>query len=66
MFDNYIDFDEASREWRKNKKKQPDGGYGYMCHYIHSKSGNQGSPNPSFFTPFLLRYITIFRLYKKI
>ena len=25
-----IDFDEASREWNKNKKKTPDG-YKYIC-----------------------------------
>lgn len=36
MFDNYIDFDEASREWRKNKKKQPNGQFVYVCNYVHS------------------------------
>ncbi len=26
-----IDFDEASREWRANKKKNKDGSFSYIC-----------------------------------
>lgn len=36
MLDNYIDFDEASREWRKNKKTLPNGRFEYICNYIHT------------------------------
>lgn len=36
MFDNFIDFDEASKEWRKNKKKCKNGCFKYICNYIHS------------------------------
>lgn len=32
-----IDFDEASIEWMKNKKKLEGGRYAYRCQYIHSK-----------------------------
>ncbi len=38
MFDNYIDFDEASKEWRKNKKKQENGRFEYVCNYFHKNS----------------------------
>lgn len=36
MFEVNIDFDEASREWRKNKKKCPKGRFEYICNYIHT------------------------------
>lgn len=36
MLDNYINFDEASKEWMKNKKKLKDGYFEYTCNYIHS------------------------------
>lgn len=36
MLDNYIDFDEASREWRKNKRALPNGNFEYICNYIHT------------------------------
>lgn len=36
MLDNYIDFNEASREWRKNKKTLPNGRFEYICNYIHT------------------------------
>lgn len=36
MFDNYINFDEASVEWMKNKKKSKNGQYEYICNYIHT------------------------------
>jgi hypothetical protein len=26
-----IDFDEASKEWRANKKKNKDGSFSYIC-----------------------------------
>lgn len=35
MFDDYIDFDDASKEWMKNKKKKTNGMYEYVCNYIH-------------------------------
>jgi hypothetical protein len=31
-----IDFDEASKEWRKNKKYIGNGSFNYRCSYIHS------------------------------
>ena len=34
MFDNYIDFNEASKEWIKNKRKIKNGTYEYICNYI--------------------------------
>ena len=36
MFNNYIDFDEASKEWMKNKRKLTNGRYEYICNYIHT------------------------------
>ena len=36
MLDNYIDFDEASLEWRKNKKKFENGRFEYICNYFHT------------------------------
>ena len=35
-----IDFDEASREWKLNKKSTGNGCYKYIC-CIKTKSGNQ-------------------------
>jgi hypothetical protein len=35
-----IDFDEASREWKANKKSTKNGCYKYVCIQI-TKSGNQ-------------------------
>jgi hypothetical protein len=33
-----IDFDEASKEWRKNKVKQPGGAFRYRCaHFSKTK-----------------------------
>lgn len=34
--DNTIDFDEASKEWRKNKVCLGNGYFAYRCNYIHS------------------------------
>lgn len=31
-----IDFDDASKEWRKNKKNISNGWFVYTCNYIHS------------------------------
>lgn len=31
-----IDFDEASKEWRKNKIDRGNGSFIYRCTYIHS------------------------------
>jgi hypothetical protein len=36
MYDNQFDFDDASNEWRKNKKQQPNGRFEYICNYIHT------------------------------
>ena len=36
MLNNHIDFDEASIEWRKNKKKTKNGQFEYICSYIHT------------------------------
>ena len=33
---NPINFDEASLEWRKNKKYLGNGLFTYLCNYIHS------------------------------
>ena len=33
-----IDFDEASREWRKNKVEGPDGTFEYRCGHIVAKT----------------------------
>lgn len=33
---NPINFDEASIEWRKNKKYLGNGSFAYLCNYIHS------------------------------
>ena len=34
--DNTIDFDEASKAWRKNKIHLGNGYFAYQCNYIHS------------------------------
>ena len=31
LFSSVIDFDEASRAWRANKKQTKDGGFVYIC-----------------------------------
>ena len=36
MIDIDINFDEASKEWMRNKKKLTNGRYEYICNYIHS------------------------------
>ena len=51
MFDNYIDFDEASREWRKNKKRLPNGQFVYMCNYIHSNGKRCRKPTMACWLP---------------
>ena len=33
-----IDFDDASKEWRANKKALPNGFFVYTCNYIHSNN----------------------------
>ncbi len=38
LFDNNIDFDEASKCWRNNKKKTKNGCFVYICNYINSKN----------------------------
>lgn len=40
-----IDFDEASREWRANKKTKPNGCYEYVCGQI-TKTGNKCQRKP--------------------
>ena len=35
---NIIDFDEASREWRKNKKTLKNGCFSYKCRHISKKN----------------------------
>ena len=39
MYNINIDFDEASREWMQNKKKNIDGTYNYICNK-QCKNGN--------------------------
>ncbi len=51
MFDNYIDFDEASREWRHNKKRLPNGQFGYVCRYIHSNGKRCSKPTMACWLP---------------
>lgn len=34
MYSNKIDFEEASHEWRKNKKALPSGAFVYRCAHI--------------------------------
>lgn len=34
--DNQIDFNEASKEWRKNKVYLGHGNFAYKCQYIHT------------------------------
>lgn len=36
LYDNHIDFDESSREWRKNKVSIGNGYFVYKCQYIHT------------------------------
>ena len=36
MLDNHIDFDEASKAWRKNKKQLKNGCFEYICNFVHS------------------------------
>ena len=36
LYDNHIDFDDASKNWMKNKKKKENGRYEYVCNYIHT------------------------------
>jgi hypothetical protein len=33
-------FDDASAEWRRNKKAMKGGGFAYYCAYIHSNGKN--------------------------
>ena len=33
-----IDFEDASKEWRKNKVKKPYGWFKYRCHYFIEKN----------------------------
>ena len=40
-----IDFDEATREWRANKKTKPNGCYEYICGHI-TKTGNKCQKKP--------------------
>jgi len=40
LYEVNIDFDEASREWKSNKKSTKNGCYKYVCIQI-TKSGNQ-------------------------
>ena len=40
LYEVNIDFDEASREWKSNKKQMKNGCYKYICIQI-TKSGNQ-------------------------
>ncbi len=36
LYSNHIDFDEASKEWRKNKVYVGKGMFVYKCQYIHT------------------------------
>lgn len=36
MYDNFIDFDKSSKEWRNNKNYKENGFFIYRCKYIHS------------------------------
>lgn len=47
MFDNYIDFDNASKEWMMNKKKLKNGYFEYTCNYIHSNGKQCKKPRLS-------------------
>ena len=38
MYNNVIDFSNASTEWRKNKKYCGKGNFVYLCGYIHKKN----------------------------
>jgi hypothetical protein len=38
LFDNNIDFDEASKCWRENKKKTSNGCFVYICNHKHSNN----------------------------
>jgi hypothetical protein len=40
LYDNKIDFDEASREWRKNKKYVGNGNFVYKCLYISNRTNS--------------------------
>jgi hypothetical protein len=40
-----IDFDDASKEWNKNKKKTTNGMYKYIC-TAETKSGNPCNNSP--------------------
>ena len=39
-----IDFDEASKEWRKNKIHVGSGYFAYKCNYIHSNGKECNKP----------------------
>ena len=39
-----IDFDESSREWRKNKIHLGSGYFAYRCNYIHSNGKECNKP----------------------
>ena len=39
-----IDFDEASKEWRKNKFHRGKGSFLYKCTYIHSNGKECNKP----------------------
>ena len=41
IYENNIDFDTASIEWRKNKKYCKHGNFVYICEYIHKKTNKQ-------------------------
>jgi hypothetical protein len=38
MYKVEIDFDEASREWRKNKKYKGNGTFEYKCSHVNIKN----------------------------
>jgi hypothetical protein len=44
MYEVNIDFDEASREWRKNKKHNGKGSFVYTCNYTHTNGKQCNKP----------------------
>jgi hypothetical protein len=52
-----IDFDEASIEWNKNKRKIENGCYKYICNYI-CKSGNLCKREPTLGNEYCSTHLT--------
>jgi len=52
-----IDFDDASREWRKNKIKGPNGTFEYRCEHMTSKTQKHCKKTAIFYSDYCKRHL---------